>query len=160
MNYIKNTDISNIIYNNPNIDVIEGEVVNFEVNSSGSIKNIILRDGVKFNCNALIITAGTFLNGLIHIGNQTFPAGRMGEKPASGLTESLQNYNFTVGRLKTGTPPRVLSKSIDWSLATIAYGDNHPDPFSLLADNFFINIILPVNFSSFIYSIYGAFIVR
>ena len=127
--------VSNIIVNNPNINIIEGEVINFEVDSSSKIKNILLRNGDRINCNALIITAGTFLNGLIHIGNKTFSAGRMGEKPASGLTESLQDYDFIVGRLKTGTPPRLLSESINWPITQIAHGDNSPNPFSLLMDN-------------------------
>jgi len=126
--------ILDFVSSNKNIEIIKGEVVDFTVNHKKSINSIILKNGKKFNCNALIITSGTFLNGLIHIGNQTYPAGRMGEKPAIGLTESLQKHGFILGRLKTGTPPRLLSKSINWDLTEIASGDNSPNPFSLLTD--------------------------
>jgi len=127
--------VSKTINKNPNIKIIEGEIIDFGINTSNEIKSAILRNGDELQCNALIITAGTFLNGLIHIGNKTFSAGRMGEKPASGLTESLKKNNFKVGRLKTGTPPRLLSNSINWTLAKIAEGDNNPNPFSLLNNN-------------------------
>ena len=126
--------ILDFVSSNKNIEIIKGEVVDFTVNHKKSINSIILKNGKKINCNALIITSGTFLNGLIHIGNQTYPAGRMGEKPAIGLTESLQKHGFILGRLKTGTPPRLLSKSINWDLTEIASGDNSPNPFSLLTD--------------------------
>tara|TARA_Y100000814_G_scaffold275124_1_gene234329 strand:- start:251 stop:1981 length:1731 start_codon:yes stop_codon:yes gene_type:complete len=126
------------IKKNKNIELIQGEVVDFAINNNNEITNIKLRDNTLIKCSALIITAGTFLNGLIHIGNKSFPAGRMGEKPSIGLTESLKNYGIHTGRLKTGTPPRILSTSVNWSLATIAPGDNNPDPFSLLAKSKYI----------------------
>ena len=120
---------------NININIIKGEVVEFAINSSNEIKQIKLRDNTVIKCDALIITSGTFLNGLIHIGNKTFPAGRMGEKPAVGLTQSLEKHGLKVGRLKTGTPPRILSDSVNWSLTTIANGDNNPTPFSFLSNS-------------------------
>jgi len=120
---------------NININIIKGEVVEFSINSSNEIKQIKLRDNTVIKCDALIITSGTFLNGLIHIGNKTFPAGRMGEKPAVGLTQSLEKHGLKVGRLKTGTPPRILSDSVNWSLTTIANGDNNPTPFSFLSNS-------------------------
>ena len=126
--------VSKTIKKNKNIDVIQGEVVSFSMNSSSEITAVQLRDKSKIECNALIITAGTFLNGLIHIGNKTFSAGRMGEKPSRGLTESLKQYGLSTSRLKTGTPPRVLSSSIDWSLTEIANGDIDATPFSLMSE--------------------------
>ena len=126
--------VSNILFNNPYIDILEGEVIDFSINKSNEIKSVFLRNDQKIECDALIITAGTFLNGLIHIGNQSFSAGRMGEKPATGLTESLIKNNFKTGRLKTGTPPRLLATSIDWSETQIANGDSAPQPFSLLTN--------------------------
>jgi len=113
-----------------NIIVLKGEVVDFSVDNS-QISTVILKDGTTYLCDSLIITAGTFLNGLIHVGSQKFKAGRMGEKPSIGLTESLVNKGFSVGRLKTGTPPRLLAASIDWGQAILAPGDENPVPFSI-----------------------------
>ena len=119
-----------LLNKNKNIEIIKGEVVDFQTKKERVVA-ATLKDGTKISCGALIITCGTFLNGLIHIGNKSFSAGRMGEKPAKGLTESLIKHGFTTGRLKTGTPPRLLSNSIDWSMATISDGDKKPNPFSL-----------------------------
>ena len=79
---------------------------------------------------AVILTAGTFLNGLIHIGMYSYPAGRAGEFPATGLTENLENFGFVSGRLKTGTPPRIAGKTIDCDKMIIQPGDSEPSPFS------------------------------
>ena len=127
--------VSKTIKKNKNIDIIQGEVISFSMNSANEITAVQLRNKLKIKCNALIITAGTFLNGLIHIGNKTFSAGRMGEKPSTGLTESLKKYGLSTSRLKTGTPPRILSGSVDWSLAEIANGDINVTPFSLMSEN-------------------------
>ena len=77
------------------------------------IAGVITRNGEKYNSEAVIITTGTFLNGLIHVGGASYPAGRMGERPAQGLTECLQKHGLKTGRLKTGTPPRLSKKSIN-----------------------------------------------
>jgi tRNA uridine 5-carboxymethylaminomethyl modification enzyme len=71
------------------------------------------KEGKKVSCNKLILTTGTFLNGLIHIGDQRTPAGRYDEKPSTGLSEQLAKYNFKIGRLKTGTPPRLDARTIN-----------------------------------------------
>ena len=122
--------IQSTIADDKNITIIGGEVVDFTVNNS-TISSIVLKNGDIYSCQSLIITAGTFLNGLIHIGPRKFNAGRMGEKPAIGLTESLINKGFRVGRLKTGTPPRLLRNSINWSKTQLAPGDEIPSPFSI-----------------------------
>ena len=122
--------IQKTITNDKNITVIGGEIVDFSV-SNCKVSSVTLRNNDIYSCHSLIITAGTFLNGLIHIGTRKFRAGRMGEKPAIGLTESLINKEFSVGRLKTGTPPRLLKKSIDWEKTQLAPGDETPTPFSI-----------------------------
>tara|TARA_B100000579_G_scaffold120875_1_gene97278 strand:- start:1519 stop:3369 length:1851 start_codon:yes stop_codon:yes gene_type:complete len=122
--------IKRLLDKNQKIKIVEGEVVDFCVKNN-KVSKVELKSGLHIPCSALIVTCGTFLNGLIHIGEKTFPAGRMGEKPAKGLTESLQSYGFKAGRLKTGTPPRLLSKSINWSLTKKSPGDKKPTPFSL-----------------------------
>ena len=90
--------VANTVSMNSNINIIEGEVISFEINKQNQIKNVILRNQEKIKCDALIITSGTFLNGLIHIGTNTFSAGRMGEKPATGLTQALQKHDFDIGK--------------------------------------------------------------
>ena len=75
----------------------------------------ITKKGILLNCVAVIVTCGTFLNGLIHIGNKSFSAGRMGERPSVGLTQSLEKHGLKTGRLKTGTPPRINKKTINFN---------------------------------------------
>ncbi len=123
--------VSEVLKSHKNIHLVEGEVVDFSVDNL-KITKAILRDGTHINANAIVVCSGTFLNGLIHIGYAQYPAGRIGEKPSVGLTHSLVNYGFTMARLKTGTPPRLLSKSVDWKLAALAQGDENPQPFSVL----------------------------
>ena len=129
--------IKRLLTKNSNISIVEGEVVSFDTKQEG-INSVLLKDGKKIGCDALIITCGTFLNGLIHIGDSVFSAGRMGEKPAEGLTESLKKHGLAVGRLKTGTPPRLDKQSIDWKLTKRAAGDNTPSPFSLFTKRPFL----------------------
>ena len=124
-NYVKT-----IIKSNKNIVLVEDEVVSFKT-KNGGIFSALLRSGRSIFCSSLIVTSGTFLNGKIHIGLRSFKAGRFGEKPSRGLTEALVNRGFEFGRLKTGTPPRLLSSSIDWSRCEKAFGDNKPTPFSI-----------------------------
>ncbi len=122
--------VLNAVKSNKNIDLIAGEVTSFKT-KSGKILTAILSSGESVPCSSLIITSGTFLRGKIHIGSKSFPAGRFGEKPAKGLTECLENHGFESGRLKTGTPPRILSGSVDWSLCEESLGDFEPSPFSI-----------------------------
>ena len=122
--------VNNILKNDKNISFLEGEVVSFSASKS-RVQSIKLKTGEELSCLGLIITSGTFLNGLIHIGEKSFRAGRLGEAAAEGLTECLKSLGFTSGRLKTGTPPRLLKKSINWSKAIKTGGDKNPQPFSL-----------------------------
>ena len=122
--------IVSFLKNQKNISFIEGEVVSFSVENN-AVSSLKLRSGEKHQCSGLIITSGTFLNGLVHIGNRSFRAGRLGEVAAEGLTEALRSFGFSTGRLKTGTPPRLLKKSINWSKVSVSEGDKNPRPFSL-----------------------------
>ncbi len=96
----------------------------------GYVGGIETETGRKISARAVILTCGTFLNGLIHVGLKQFPAGRVGEFPATGLTESLVSLGFEAGRLKTGTPPRVDGRTIDFSKTEVQPGDTFPRPFS------------------------------
>ena len=96
------------------------------------INGFITLKGNKVNCNKLILTTGTFLNGLIHIGDERTPAGRFNEKPSTGLSEQLKKHNFKIGRLKTGTPPRLDSRTIDYKNLENQFADDEPYFFSFL----------------------------
>ncbi|WP_410052777.1 tRNA uridine-5-carboxymethylaminomethyl(34) synthesis enzyme MnmG [Bradyrhizobium sp. SZCCHNPS2010] len=116
-----------------NLDVIEGEADELVV-SDGRVSGIKLSDGRHLSAGAVVITTGTFLRGLIHLGERNWPAGRVGEAPALGLSRSLEAIGFKLGRLKTGTPPRLDGTTIDWSAVEMQPGDDPPEPFSVLTD--------------------------
>ncbi len=116
-----------------NLTVIEGGA-NDLVIKGGKIAGVQLMDGRALGCAAVVLTTGTFLRGLIHIGEKKIPAGRMGEAPALGLSDTLGRYEFALGRLKTGTPPRLDGRTIDWSSLDMQSADNNPLPFSLMTD--------------------------
>ncbi len=96
----------------------------------GKLKGVITALGLRIESQSVIVTAGTFLNGKIHIGLKSFPGGRIGEKASKGLTESLENLGFTSGRMKTGTPPRVDGRTLDFDKMTVQPGDKKPGKFS------------------------------
>ena len=114
---------------NENIEIIEDSVNGILV-ENGKINGITTVSGKNIFCKALIISAGTFLNGKLHTGLKQTSGGRFGEKPATGITESLLNLGFESGRLKTGTPPRLAKNSIDFSILEEQPGDENPKPFS------------------------------
>ena len=93
-----------------------------------------LADGRIYGAGAVVLTTGTFLRGLIHIGERQIPAGRVGEAPATGLSRTLERVGFALGRLKTGTPPRLDGTTIDWAALEMQPGDEPPEPFSTLTD--------------------------
>jgi tRNA uridine 5-carboxymethylaminomethyl modification enzyme len=102
--------------------------------NDGRVAGLELETGERFSCSALVITTGTFLNGLIHVGRDQRPAGRAGEPPSCDLADSLKSFGFRWGRLKTGTPPRLDRKSIDFSVFHAEAGDRPPVPFSFQTD--------------------------
>jgi tRNA uridine 5-carboxymethylaminomethyl modification enzyme len=116
-----------------NLSVIEGEADELIV-SNGRVTGIRLGEGREFTAGAVVITTGTFLRGLIHLGEKNWPAGRAGEAPAMGLSASFERVGFTLGRLKTGTPPRLDGSTIDWSAVEMQPGDDPPEPFSVMTD--------------------------
>jgi tRNA uridine 5-carboxymethylaminomethyl modification enzyme len=101
---------------------------------SPRVCGVRLIDGHEIFAGAVVLTTGTFLRGLIHIGEKQTPAGRVGEAPAMGLSRTLENFGFALGRLKTGTPPRIDGRTIDWSTLEMQPGDNPPEPFSILTN--------------------------
>jgi tRNA uridine 5-carboxymethylaminomethyl modification enzyme len=112
-----------------NLDVLADEIVGIKTQGE-QLTGVECRDGRVISCRSAILTCGTFLNGLIHIGERTFRAGRMGEPPSTGITESLSGLGLRRGRLKTGTPPRIHRDSIDISKLEISMGDAAAWPFS------------------------------
>ena len=117
----------------PNLEIIEGEVDDLIV-ADGRIAGVVLLDGRRISGKAAVLTTGTFLRGLIHRGEETVPAGRVGEKPVLGLSTRLENLGLQLGRLKTGTPARLDRSSIDFSLLEEQRGDDPPEPFSALTE--------------------------
>ena len=115
------------------LTVIEGEADELAV-TSGRVTGIRLVDGQILRAGAVVVTTGTFLRGLIHLGERNWPAGRVGEAPAMGLSKSFEQAGFTLGRLKTGTPPRLDGTTIDWSAVEMQPGDDPPEPFSALTE--------------------------
>jgi tRNA uridine 5-carboxymethylaminomethyl modification enzyme len=114
-----------------NLAVIEAEADDLIV-KDGRVCGVKFSDGREISCGAVVLTTGTFLRGLIHIGEKQIPAGRVGEAPAIGLSHTLEKLGVTLGRLKTGTPPRLDGRSIDWSALEMQPGDEPPEPFSML----------------------------
>ena len=113
--------------------VVEGEVLDFEIDD-GQIAAVLLADGRRLACGAVVLTTGTFLRGLIHIGDKKIVAGRMNEQASLGLSATMDRAGFKLGRLKTGTPPRLDGKTIDWASLESQAADEDPVPFSLMTD--------------------------
>ena len=114
-----------------NLSIFSDPVIKFIFNKN-TISGFETKKGKKVTCSKLILTTGTFLNGLIHIGDERTPAGRYDEKPSTGLSEQLQKYEFKIGRLKTGTPPRLDSRTINYKNLEEQFADDDPYFFSFL----------------------------
>ncbi len=117
----------------PNLTLLEGGAEDL-ILKDGSVVGVITGDGKKLAAKAVVITTGTFLRGLIHRGEEKIPAGRVGEKPAIGLAQTLEKLGFPLGRLKTGTPARLDGRTINWSNLEMQKADNPPVPFSYMTD--------------------------
>jgi len=113
------------ILNYCNLTVFSDPVIKFIFDKNG-INAFETQSGKKVSCSKLILTTGTFLNGLIHIGDEKTPAGRYNEKPSTGLSEQLKKYNFKIGRLKTGTPPRLDARTINFKNLEEQFADEDP----------------------------------
>ncbi len=114
-----------------NLSIFSDPVIKFIFNKN-TISGFETKLGKKILCSKLILTTGTFLNGLIHIGDERTPAGRFDEKPSTGLSEQLEKYNFKIGRLKTGTPPRLDARTIRYDNLEEQFADDDPYFFSFL----------------------------
>ncbi len=125
--------IQQLVSAQENLTVIEGDVHSFKLeNENSSVCGIIMADGSEILAKAVVLTTGTFLRGVIHIGNKTTPAGRMGEEPANELSRILDDAGFALGRLKTGTPARLDGNSINWRVLEKQAADAEPVPFSFM----------------------------
>jgi tRNA uridine 5-carboxymethylaminomethyl modification enzyme len=115
-----------------NLEILEGEAADFLM-EDGRVTGIRLADGSELSARAVVLTTGTFLRGIIHIGDVQKPGGRMGDKPSVMLAERMDSFGFPLGRLKTGTPPRLDGKTIDWARLESQPGDDDPEMFSFLS---------------------------
>ena len=113
------------------LEIIEAEVVGLTV-ANGCISGVKLSDGAEISCAAVVLTAGTFLNGVIHVGHHNLPGGRLGDMPSVLLADQMRDLGLVKGRLKTGTPPRLDGKTIDWSVIELQHGDEEAYMMSFL----------------------------
>ncbi|NJC87084.1 MAG: tRNA uridine-5-carboxymethylaminomethyl(34) synthesis enzyme MnmG [Desulfuromonas sp.] len=118
-----------VLESQPGLDLKQGQVVRL-LEAGGRVSGIETREGLRFQAPAVVLTTGTFMRGLIHVGLVHYPGGRAGEPPSEGLSEHLRALGFVVGRLKTGTPARLAKSSIDFSRLEAQHGDSVPRPFS------------------------------
>ncbi|NSZ44317.1 tRNA uridine-5-carboxymethylaminomethyl(34) synthesis enzyme MnmG [Allorhizobium ampelinum] len=125
--------VQNVLFNHPQLEIIEGDVFDLDV-ENGTVKGVILADGQSLSSASVILTSGTFLCGLIHIGQTKIPAGRVGEAPSLGLSATLGRLGLRLGRLKTGTPARLDGGTIDWAQLEMQAADEQPVPFSFMTD--------------------------
>ena len=119
-----------VLENQENLDLIQDEAAHLLIGDDAKVQGVISLRETLYYSQAVVVTTGTFLNGLAHIGLNSFASGRFGEKPATELTKSIKSLGFEVGRMKTGTPMRIQSRSIDFSQCQIQESDNPPKPFS------------------------------
>lgn len=127
--------VLSVVQSEPNLHTLEGEARKV-LCKNGEVVGITVGDEIRVGCRSLVLTCGTFLNGLIHVGRRKIRAGRMGEEASDGITESLASLGFAHGRLKTGTPPRLRRASINWAAVHPFSGDKNPRPFSFRTGGF------------------------
>jgi tRNA uridine 5-carboxymethylaminomethyl modification enzyme len=126
--------VAELLAETPGLDIAEGAVEDLRFDRDGRVCGVVLGDGREIAAGRVVLTTGTFLNGLIHIGEEKIPAGRVGEAPSRGLAQTLARTGFALGRLKTGTPPRLDGQTIDWAGLARQPGDEPPPPFSFMTD--------------------------
>jgi tRNA uridine 5-carboxymethylaminomethyl modification enzyme len=124
--------IQNLLIEQENLSILEDEVIDLLLENNQNIQGIVCQKHGEIKAGAVVLTAGTFLRGMIHRGEDTWPAGRIGDKPSVPLALTLDKLNFDLGRLKTGTPPRLDGRTIAWNRLTPQEGDTPPPPFSFL----------------------------
>jgi len=126
--------MAELLAETPNLKIVEGAAEDLILDRNARVTGLTLGNGREIAAGAIVLTTGTFLGGLIHIGDEKIPAGRVGEAPSLGLSETLRRGGFALGRLKTGTPPRLDGKTIDWAGLEVQRGDDPPLPFSFLTE--------------------------
>lgn len=126
--------IQDLMQSQENLTIIEAAMAEILFSQDGSVCGVLTEEGEKYTCENIVLTTGTFLGGVIHIGDEQYPAGRYGEPPCQILSKHLQDKGFRMGRLKTGTPARLDSRTIKWDDLQVQPGDNPPIPFSYLTD--------------------------
>ncbi len=126
--------VQELLADQDRLDIVASSVEDLVFDGSGALSGVVTAGGRKTRAGAVVITAGTFLRGVIHVGTKQTPAGRVGEAPAIGLAETIERLGFRLGRLKTGTPPRIDGRTIDYSGLQEQPGDEPPTPFSFLTD--------------------------
>jgi tRNA uridine 5-carboxymethylaminomethyl modification enzyme len=126
--------IQHLLTSTPRLTVRAGSVEDLEIGADGQLAGVLCADGSRIRCGAAVLTTGTFLRGVIHIGEQQSAAGRLGEGPSIGLARALARLNLPMGRLKTGTPPRLDRRTIDWEGLESDPGDAVPEPFSPMTE--------------------------
>jgi len=134
---IYRTEMQREIAATPGLTVVEGEATDF-VMQGDRVAGVALADGSRLSAGAVVLTTGTFLRGVIHIGDVSRPGGRMGDKPAIRLAERIDSFDLPLGRLKTGTPPRLDGRTIDWESLEAQPGDENPVMFSFLSERPFV----------------------
>ena len=121
-----------ILAEQPGLEIVEGAAGDLIVDTHGRCAGVVLEDGRTIRAGAVVITTGTFLRGVIHLGEKTWPAGRIDAPPSARLAATLDRFGLPLGRLKTGTPPRLDGRTIDWAALEVQEGDDPPAPFSFL----------------------------
>ena len=132
--------ISNFLESQENLTILEGTVKDLTI-VDNVIKNVVLDNDISIKTKSVVLTTGTFLGGVIHIGNERIQAGRIGDKPSNQLSEKIRKLNLPIGRLKTGTPPRLLKSSINWNKVEMQSADNYPIPFSYMTKKILVQQI-------------------
>jgi tRNA uridine 5-carboxymethylaminomethyl modification enzyme len=128
------TAMQAVLADQENLEIRAAAVENLWLDDAGRIAGIVTAEGERLAAPRVVLTTGTFLRGLIHLGEETTPAGRVGDAASYGLSATLERFGFDLGRLKTGTPPRLDGRTIDWSGLDVQEGDDPPVPFSTLTD--------------------------
>ena len=129
-NLYKNS-IKKLLNSQINLSLIEGTIKDLIIKNN-QINGVILNDNILYRSKSVVLTTGTFLGGIIHIGDQRIAAGRMGDKSSDALSKKIRQLDLPIGRLKTGTPPRIIKDSINWDKIEMQYADPNPIPFSYM----------------------------
>ena len=126
--------VQQALFQQDNLSIMEATVEDVVCEKTGAVTGVVLSSGERVACSALVLTTGTFLRGVIHLGESKTPAGRIGDAPSIGLALTLEKFGFALSRLKTGTPPRLDGKTIAWGSLLEQEGDCPPEPMSYLTD--------------------------